>query len=267
MNLRVHAAAIVAALALCGPTLGQAKPETSVRKLRNIAAADAAVALNAFIEKEKLPVAVVAEPVTNSVILAGGAVPIRQVADLLASLDKEPPQVLASFVVMEAPAGFAENVGLGESGEKSWVLTTRETRMLWTIVGLGKGQYDLAVLSKPQLSLINNQTGAMEINGSDADKLNATITPQFMNDGTVKVSAEFQRTTKGKAGEKIQATKNVADGGTVVIRGPRAKADDGKTRETLVILTVHVLKTASDDPKREVLAFPRVPKSGVSARE
>ena len=80
MSLRVHAATIVTAIALCGPALAEpTKPEVAVHKLRNIAAADATNALKVFLEKKKLPVAVVAEPVSNSVMLAGDATSIQQV--------------------------------------------------------------------------------------------------------------------------------------------------------------------------------------------
>lgn len=249
MRFRIHFAAVVTGLALCGAAFAQTKPETAVRKLRNIAAADAVVELKTLIEKQKLPVAVVAEPVSNSVMLAGDAASILKVSDLLATLDKEQPQVLASIVVMDAPVGFAEEVILGESTETNWVLTARETRMLNAGIRLGKQSYGLEILSRPQLSLINNQSGTMSVECAEMDKLNTTITPQFANDGTVKIGVEFQRTIFGQAGEKIQASKQVADGGTMVIRGPRTKDENGKLRETLFIVTIHTMKTPADQPK------------------
>lgn len=267
MRFRIHVAAFVTALAMCGATFGQTKPETSVRKLRNITAADAAVALNAFIEKEKLPVAVVTEPVTNSVVLAGGAAPIRQVADQLASLDKEPQQILAEFIVLEAPVGFAEDIGLCEEKETNCVLTPRETRMLTAALRLGKGQNGVEVLSEPQVTVPNNNTADFRAGNTEADKVTARLTPRIESDGNVKLGIDVQRTIAGKADEKIQANAKVADGGTFVFRGAKKKVADRGIRETLVVVTVHVLRTAGDGPRREVLALPRVPTIGVSTRE
>ena len=244
MSLLVHAAAIVTVIALSGPALAQpTKPEASVHKLRNIAAADAAHALTAFVEKMKLPVAVVAEPVSNSVMLAGDAAPIRQVAELLASLDKQPPSVVAQILVLEAPAGFAEDTGLGEGAEANWVLTPREVRMLRAAIRYGKARLDeVDVLSRPQLIVADNTTGVVQIGGTEADSLTARVAPRIGSDGTVllRVETEVKRTSKGKTeAETVQATGKIAEGGTLVMRGPRTKTAGGGIRETLVIVTIN----------------------------
>ena len=249
MSLRVHAAAIVAVIALCGPALAQpTKPEAIVHKLRNIAAADAANALTAFIEKKKLPVAVVAEPVSNSVMLAGDAAPIRQVAELLASLDKQPPMVVARIQVLEAPAGFAEDTGLGEGAEANWVLTPREVRMLTAAIRSGKERLGIDILSRPQLVVADNTTGVVQIGSTGADSLTARLTPRIGSDGTVllRVESEVKRTSRGKVEtETVQATGKIADGGTLVMRGARTKTAGGGMRETLVIATINLVAAES----------------------
>lgn len=245
MNLRVHAAAIATVIALCGPALAQpAKPEAAVHRLRNVAAADAAEALTAFVEKKKLPVAVIAEPVSNSVMLAGDAASVRQVAELLASLDKQPPSVVAQILVLEAPGGFAEDTGLGEGAEANWVLTPREVRMLTAAIRSGKERLGIDILSRPQLMVADNKTGVVRIGGTEADGLTARVTPRIGSDGAVllRVETEVKRTSKGKAEEEtVQATGKVANGGTLVMRGARTKTADGGTRETLVIVTINLV--------------------------
>jgi type II secretory pathway component GspD/PulD (secretin) len=244
-SLRVHAAAIATVVALCGPALAQpAKPEIAVHKLRNIAAADAANTLTAFAEKKKLPVAVVAEPVSNSVMLAGDAAPIRQVAELLASLDKEPLRVVAQILVLEAPAGFAEDTGLGEGAEANWVLTPREILTFKAAIQFGKERLGVDVLSRPQLIGADNTTGVAQIGGTKFDSLTARIAPRIGSDGTVllRVETEVKRASNGNAGEEtIQATGKIADGGTLVMRGARTKTADGGARETLVIVTINLV--------------------------
>jgi hypothetical protein len=257
MRFRIHFSAVLTALALCGAAFAQTKPETVVRKMRNIVAADAVAELKPLIKKRKLPVAVVGEPVSNSVMLAGDAASILKAADMLASLDKQPPTVLASIMVLEAPVEFAVEIGLGESTETNWVLTPRETRMLNSAIRLGKQHYGLEVLSRPQLSLVNNQSAAIAIKNTEGgDTMALSITPQFMKDVTLNIGAEFKRLTNGKAGEKIQATEKVADGGTLVFRGARTKNAVGGLRELLVVVSVDILKTPSDKHEREVLVPP-----------
>src|SRR6185437_9974677 len=185
MALRVHVA-ILAALALCGPAVAQStKPEASVHKLRNIAAADAASALTAYVDKNKLPVAVVAEPISNCVMLAGEAAPIQQVARLLASLDKQPPMVVVKMIVMDAAAGFAEDTGLAEGAETHWVLTPREARMLTGAIRSGKERGKVDVLSHPQLVVANNNTGVVQMGSAETSGLTARVTPRIGSDGAV----------------------------------------------------------------------------------
>lgn len=252
MRLRVHAAAIVTAVALCGPAVAQsAKPEVAVHRLRCISAADAATALTAFAEKNKLPVAVVTEPALNTVTLAGEAAQVRQVAELLTSLDKAPPMVAAHMLVLEVPAGFAEDTGLGEAAETGWVLTPREARMLTAAVRSGQKRDEVDVLARPMLVVADNTTAVAKVGLAGAAGLTARVTPRVEGDGTVllRVEAEVVRAAKGKAEvETLHSTVSVADGGTLVMRGARTKAADG-SREMLVIVTVNRVREVPDSSK------------------
>jgi RNA polymerase sigma factor (sigma-70 family) len=231
------------------PALAQpTKPEALVHKLRNIAAEDAAKAVAAFVEKKKLPVAVVAEPVSNSVMLAGDVASIQQVEKLLSSLDKQPPSVIAQILVLEAPAGFAEDTGLGEGAETSWMLTPREVRMLTAAIRSGKVRNEVDVLSRPQLMVADNKTGVVQVGGTETVSLTARVSPRIGSDGTVllRVETEVKRPSKGKADEEtVQATGKIPDGGTLVMRGGRTKTAEGGTREALVIVTVNLVAPES----------------------
>jgi hypothetical protein len=222
------------------PPLGHRACRVREAGVGQVAAADAATALTAFVEKKKLPVAVVGEPVSNSVMLAGDAATVRQVAEPLAALDKPPPPVVAQVLVLEATAGFAEDIGLSAGGEVSWVLTPREVRMFTAAVRSGKERLGVYERSRPQLMLADNQTGFVRFGGTEADGLTARVTPRIGPDGTAPLWAETQvkRTPNGKT-ETAQATGKLSDGGTLVMRGARTKTADGGTRETLVVVTVN----------------------------
>ena len=139
-----------------GTASAQPKPETSVHRLRNVAATDAAQALTAFANQKKLPVAVVAEPVSNTVMVAGDAASVQQMAGLLASLDKEPPSVCVQMQVMETMDGFAEN-GSGCSGRDELGSDAREVRMLSAAIRTGKQQKEVEIISEPRIIVADNQ--------------------------------------------------------------------------------------------------------------
>ena len=240
MRPRVLFAAITIALAFSGTASAQPKPETSVHRLRNVAATDAAQALTTFANQKKLPVAVVAEPVSNTVMVAGDAASVQQMAGLLASLDKQPPSVCVQMQVMETMDGFAEKVGLGAAGETSWALTPREVRMLAAAIRTAKQQKEVEIISEPRIIVADNQTGTVQTGGTpvEARRLGARVTPRIMPDGSVllNVETDFKR---GPEEQTIRVTGKLQDGGTLVMRGANSKSADGGSRETLMIVTVN----------------------------
>jgi type II secretory pathway component GspD/PulD (secretin) len=220
--------AALVTLTLPGVVWAQQKPKAAVQRLRNISAADAVQALTTFADENNLPVTVVAEPVSNSVLLAGAAAPLKKVLDQLARLDEAPPSVQVQMIFLEVPVGFAAETGLAEGDEGRWVLTPREMRMLTAAMRRTKERGELDVLSRPQLLVLNNQTGTVEIGGP---KLVAHVTPRIGTDGavTLRLEAEVRDQT-------ARATESVPDGGTLVLRSPRTR---GTTTEVLIVATVH----------------------------
>lgn len=255
MVMNVYVAVIVTVLALNVPTYAQAdKPESRVQKLRNVAAVDAANALTKFVEQKKLTVSVAVEPVSNSVTLVGDAASVRQLTELLISIDKQPPTVHMQIVTIEAPAGFIEGVGLAESDESSWSLTPLEARMLLAAVDSAQARQEVEILSRPRMILTDNQTGFMQIGENDVQSgksLTTRVTPRIGSDGTLLLRVETQviQALQGKIdNQSNQATEKVVDGGTMVMRGARTKGADGKTREKLFIVTANRVRTES--PKK-----------------
>lgn len=228
--MRAFLAALIATT-VAGTAAAQPKPEATVHRLRNISAEDAAKAVSAFAEQTKLPVAVVAEPVSNSVMVAGAADAIKRAGELLKKLDTPPPMVLVQALILEAPAGFAEGVGL-EAGEK-WTLTAREARMLSIGIREAKARDGVDILSRPQIMVQNNQTGIVQVGGQTA-----TITPRLSPNG-ILLRAEARTTTTGACTRSIQTTEAIPDGGTLVFRGGRTKTATGDAREILIVLTPH----------------------------
>lgn len=246
MSLRAFLAAFTISLALVGAASAQQpnKPEASVHRLKHIAAVDAAKALTAFADQKKLAATVVAEPVSNNVMIAGEPSAHKQLVEVLTGLDKEPPAFVAQMLFMEVPAGFVEDIGLGEESETKWVLTPREVRMLTAAIRTAKAKGDIDVLSRPQVQVINNQTGFVEVGGG-ADTLKAHVTPRVLPEGVqLRVDTQIKK-VKGTGAQAIRAMETVPNDATLVMRGARTKTTDGVAREVLVVVTIHQVATAA----------------------
>ncbi len=244
-----------------------AEPTAAVHRLRFVAAADAAAALNAFALRQNLSVIVAPEPVSNTVLVDGDPAGRKRVAAILAALDKEPPTVVVRMLIMRAPAGFAEEVGLGEAGEAKWVLTPREVRMLTAAIRGAKEHGGIDVLSRPQLMLTDNQTGFFQVGQQPApgpgptavtDGLVTRVTPRISPDGgsvLLRVETQFSKVNPAPVvlgdgaqapvidTQAIQTTESVPNGGTLVVRGARSKTADGGATEMLAVITVDRVTT------------------------
>lgn len=135
-----------------------------VYKLRNVAAVDVAQAVTEFARSKKQNVLVVAEAASNSVCVASTADGQKQVADLIAALDKEPQQVLVQALVLEVADGFLETCGLtADPAKHTLVLTPREVQALNEGLRVAKEKGGVDVLSRPQLQVADNQTGFVQV--------------------------------------------------------------------------------------------------------
>jgi type II secretory pathway component GspD/PulD (secretin) len=215
--------------------------ESVVYRLRNVAAQDAAVTLNSFLNRQGQSAAVVADPVSNTVLVSGRPGQQKQVARLLTALDAEPRSVVVQALVVQVPVGFAAETGLAAGNERSWVLTGREVRMFTVHLREAKKAGRIEFLTRPTLQVIDNQTGVVQV-GADAQVVTIRTTPRVLPDGKVLLRAESQVNSPAPAGgthaESVQTTRLLADGGTMAFTTPGA----GGEHETLYLFTVRVVK-------------------------
>ena len=243
--------------------------KSAVYKLRNVAAADAAHAVNTFLTGKRLSAQVVAEPVSNEVCVAAEPALQKQIGDMLAALDKAPVQVIVQAMVIQVPRGFAAEAGL-EGGGNAWTLSPRETKMLTGLIRAAKGRGELDVLARPTVQVTDNQTGFVQV-GQDFPVVTAAggeakagavapaavvsfvqsgitfrVTPTVSADGkSVRLASKTQVTAEatrvvlaGAVGRlpvfntvDVSSTAEVRTGETLVV------ATSGEKYETLVVIT------------------------------
>jgi type II secretory pathway component GspD/PulD (secretin) len=243
MNLRMLLAAAVALGAATAAVAEQ--PATVMYRLKNVAAADAAQALTCFAKLKTLSICIVAEPVSNTLILSAAPAQITQATAVLCGLDVEPPRVHMQMILVRVPAGFAEKMGLGN--DKKRVLTPREVRKLNAAIRRQKPEGNVDVLSRPELITLDNQTAKVQIGNAESG-VEATITPRVSRDGAILLRVEAQvRETSGQVttAQTIETTETVRDGGTMVVRGMRATDAAGDT----VVLTIVTAKLVTPESK------------------
>jgi type II secretory pathway component GspD/PulD (secretin) len=242
MKLR---ALLVTTVALGVATAAVAEqPETVKYRLRNLAAADAAEALTRFAEQKTLSLRIVAEPISNTLMLSAVSAQLKQAAGVLASLDAEPTRVHMQMMLVRVPASFAEGIGLGN--DKKRVLTPSEVDKLNTAISRRKSEGRVDVLSRPELLAIDNQSATVQI-GNAQSGVAATITPQVSPDGAILLRVEAQLIeTSGQVTttKTVETTDTVRDGGTFVIRGMESNDVAGAT-EVLTVLTATLVAPGS----------------------
>lgn len=235
--------------ALPGNAFGQETQPASVYKLKNVAAADVAQSVTAQALQQKLEVTIVAEPVSNRLVVIGDAAAQKRVAGLLAVLDQAPPKVIVAMMIVEAPADFAKDSGLGD-GDK-WVLTPREARMLTTAIRREKEKGRMGVLSRPVMHLTDNQTRFMQI-GDEGEYYTIHTTPHLSPKGdsvSLKIQAQFTKAKPGSTppGETVtpvaykgidstECAESVPTGGTLVVRC--ARRESGKEARDIFLIMV-----------------------------
>ncbi|HEY1191721.1 MAG TPA: secretin N-terminal domain-containing protein, partial [Gemmata sp.] len=184
--------------------------EARVYKLRNVAAADVAHALTGYARTNKQSAVVVAEAVSNSVCVLGTPDTHTQVAGLIAALDKEPLLMPLQALILDVPDGFMARTGLGADtkGGNAWTLSPRETQMFGALLRTAKEKGECDVLSRPQVSVADGQTGYVQIGqsfpvqtaggavGFRPTGITLRVTPSALPDGkSVKLAAELRNVT------------------------------------------------------------------------
>lgn len=221
-------------------------PQCAVFQARNIAACDAAQTINSFAVRYGLRATATADMRTNTIVVTGDALPVRQTGELLTVLDRRPSQMRCSMVFAQLPAGFAEAVGLGASDGGRWVLTRREARMLTAAVDRTVSQRtDAVILSRPTMTLAENQTGFIRVGEENGDRLVARVTPRTAANDAVLLRLEAQVTDPAadhgsvvRTVYEVLAATALDAGEMVVVRVPLAVRGSQPQSELLLLATV-----------------------------
>ncbi len=167
--------------------------KSAVYKLRNVAAADAAHAVNTFLTGKRLSAQVVAEPVSNEVCVAAEPALQKQIGDMLAALDKAPVQVTVQAMVIQVPRGFAAEAGLEGDGN-AWTLSPREAKMLTGLIRAAKGRGECDILSRPTVCVNDGQTGSVQVGQNYPVRTVAVVKPAS---GAVAVESKIENVPIG----------------------------------------------------------------------
>lgn len=186
---------------------------TQVFQLRNVAAADVARALAQYAPEAGRVVVVAAEPRSNVVLVRATAPAQARVAEVVAAADAPPVQHLLSVMVAEVPRSFLTDCGLRTAADRVpvFTLTEREHRMLTVAF---RDARDRTVLSRPQVQVIDNQTGFVQV-GQEFPVVHAAgtrqevvylptgitmrVTPRTLPGGATQLRAEVQHSMPGPA--------------------------------------------------------------------
>jgi hypothetical protein len=172
-----------------------------------------------------------------------------------AAVEPAPPRVLVSALVMDVPAGFAAAAGLvdGEKGDTQAVLTVREERMLTALIRAAKADGKADVLSRPQIQVLDRQTGYIQVREESGPGMKAEIAPAVADDGrSVTLRVRFERTAAvpgpNRAAVALKATETatVPFARTVVLNFTSGRLGDGSGKDTLLILTPHLVRATGE---------------------
>jgi hypothetical protein len=241
--------------------------KAEVYRLRNVAAADAAKAVAAYLSQRGLKATVTAEAVSNSVLVSAEPQLRRQIGELLAKLDAAREPVIVVATVVRVPRAFVARCGLtagGPADAKSWTLSAREAQMLAELLRGAKGRGECDVLARPQISMADGQTGFVQVGQRNAAgpaagaqrvsfeelpvSLALELTPRVLPGGCgVMLATNLRLADKKGTGtreESIRASAQVRPGETLVLASAEAgsfcgalECKGGDSPVTLVILT------------------------------
>lgn len=137
---------------------------TYMVKVRNVAAADVACAIQKHFAEKACGCTVGADPVTNTLVATGEPAQVRRALDLASALDVAPPQVAVSGLVLTVSREFLETAGLSTAkSETAWSLSARETHMLTSLIRVEKENHKLDTLARPHIQVADKQTGFVRV--------------------------------------------------------------------------------------------------------
>jgi hypothetical protein len=220
-----------------------ATPAVVTYKLRNIAATDAAQALVTFVSDKRLTARVVAEPVSNVVLVSAEPALQRQFAEILAKLDTDPQQIIARVTVVQVPREFIARAGFNvgaDADAKSWALSPREAHMLTELLRGAKERGECDVLSRPMMQVSDGQTGHVRVGQERAVVTGFDIKTAG---GTVSIEPKTEQVPTGVT---LELTPSCApDGKTVRIRADfRYTEETGQVKTPLAVVPGKDIATA-----------------------
>lgn len=184
-------------------------------RLRCAAASDAAAAVTQFLNLKNVSARVTFDAPSNTVFVQGTPAVRERVERMIAEIDAAPPQVHVRGIVVEAPAGFLSDAGLTTDG-KGLVLTPRELDMLVAHIRKEKQHGSIDILSRPQLQMVDNQAGFVQVGEKQAVVTGVEITAG--PNGPVVTA----KTTDLDCGLRLRVTPRINPGGEVLLRAEGA---------------------------------------------
>ncbi|MHB8898060.1 MAG: type II secretion system protein GspD [Thermoguttaceae bacterium] len=256
--------------------------ERLIYRLANTPAADIAKTVNELLRSEQpraTPgdnLVVLAEPLTNSLVLSGTADQIHQAARFIEQLDTRPPMVCLQVVIAlaESPEGLSI-LAPGPDGPKFCCSPAEANQM---IDRLGKSGA-LKVLARPQLVTLDNQPAFLQIGqrvpritsardgqtvATELDNVGLIVgaTPRISPDLTVTVEIDVEKSeissdqqgiplgvdAKGNVVRSpkvdtttVQTTIAIPPGQAMVVGG-LALQDGDKRGELVVVVVPHIIQ-------------------------
>jgi type II secretory pathway component GspD/PulD (secretin) len=248
-------------------------------RLNNAAAADVLKDLERFLKTHPDRASLVAEPVSNTLLISAAPNAAKSLMGEIAKLDARPDMVAASIIIANFVVSGSEANKAESPGEKAPFMYGEGAAWLaWA-----NKHGCLEVLSRPQIMTLVNQSAMIQI-GTKAKVAPAPeaapratglprpstdglanvqpieqpqvglvfgLTPSISPQGMVVMELDFQQTrivAQNAVGEPVlgkttvQTTITAADGQTVVVGGLTQHCEDGP-RQLIIAITPHVNPT------------------------
>jgi hypothetical protein len=102
---------------------------------------------------------------------------------------------------------------------------------------------EIKVLSRPQITTVDNQSAYVKVGGDPTHVFSARITSRVMPEGGVLTRIEAGvKGSSESAPEMVHTTAKTRDGGTIVVRMANSPGKESEKSEILSIMTLHVVR-------------------------
>lgn len=181
-------------------------------------------------------------PERDIIVLATPRVVIHEEPPAVAPPPRAVPEtVTVSMLVAEVPGDFVGRLGLRPEAGR-WVLPADAAAAINLHLRQEKARGRVDILSRPTLSIVDGQTGIVEVGQDGGPGVCARVTPRVAAGGGVLLRVEPQVTTVTAGGqlhvEATETTGRVPAGRVFLVRGA-SRTEKGGTVDTLFFLTAH----------------------------